>query len=71
MLKGTNEELQYHETRAAQELARASHCEDAIAANAHRNLADFHGARVILVHALREKRANGKDYRLCRTDKEA
>lgn len=71
MLKGTDEEIAYHEARAAEELARASACDEAIATVAHLKLANFHEKRAMLGTAIRTKLGNNSSGALYRTDKEA
>ena len=70
MLFGTDEELQYHSDRAAQELERAQGHPIDTSVVAHRTLANLHLARTELIKSMRSVRANGTRPVICHTDKE-
>ena len=69
MLFGTDEELQYHSDRAAQELERAQGDPIDTRVVAHRTLANLHLARTELIKSMRSMRANARPV-IYRTDKE-
>ena len=70
MLFGTEEELQYHSERAAQELAKAQGDPIDSKVVAHQTLANLHIARTELIRSLRDARANGARPAIFQTDKE-
>jgi hypothetical protein len=70
MLLGTEEELDYHSRRAAEELALSDRSHDSISSDAHLSLANLHRSRSELVTAIRNNRPNRPAERITRTDKE-
>jgi|GraSoiStandDraft_4_1057263.scaffolds.fasta_scaffold343444_1 lipopolysaccharide biosynthesis regulator YciM len=71
MLLGTEEELDYHDRRAAEELAISHRSADPITSDAHLILANLHRSRRELVTALRNHRPNRPANRIYRSDKES
>ena len=71
MLRGTDDEFEYHSTRAAEEIAHSNGCSDQASAEAHLVLANLHRSRAELVTALRSARRTGRDDCIYRTDKES
>jgi hypothetical protein len=70
MLVGTDEELEYHTARAAQELEQSRLSADEPAKKAHIKLAKLHFNRSQLVAALRKSREERAIKPIHRTDKE-
>lgn len=70
MLKGTDEELDYHARRAAAEYSLYEESKDLAIASAHLGLAHLHDSRHQLSSALRHLRAKRPSETITRTDKE-
>ncbi len=70
MLLGTDEELDYHSRRAAEELELCGRSAHRNSSDAHLGLAKLHLSRTELVTALRNSRPNRAPERTHRTDKE-
>jgi hypothetical protein len=70
MLKGTDEELDYHSRRAATEYSLYEESGDLVVASAHLGLAHLHSSRHQLSSALRDLRTKGPSKVISRTDKE-
>jgi hypothetical protein len=71
MLLGTKEELEYHETRAAHELALSNRCEGGNISSAHLELSKLHRSRSELVSALLNSRSVPRGGRIHCADKES
>ena len=71
MLHGTQEEYDYHEQRAQQELAQASRSDDVAASRAHITLARLHQTRLELVSAVQTLRRKRDGRPIHHTDKES
>jgi hypothetical protein len=70
MLRGTKEELEYHEARAADELAISNSCDDVSISNAHLELANLHRTRSELVTALLNSGSKRRNNHIHSADKE-
>ena len=71
MLKGTNQEIEFHSHRAKVEFVLSQESDETAVASAHLELARLHQTRLELARALKIARYADAAARIYRTDKES